>query len=65
MGLFFFYRDVSSAGLVIANHQDIRSEIDARTDSFTACIEMGNTLINKNHYASDEVFCSGSHLRLS
>uniref|UniRef100_A0A669E1R7 Spectrin beta chain n=1 Tax=Oreochromis niloticus TaxID=8128 RepID=A0A669E1R7_ORENI len=48
-------RDVSSAGLVIANHQDIRSEIDARTDSFTACIEMGNTLINKNHYASDEI----------
>ncbi|XP_030602691.1 spectrin family protein isoform X2 [Archocentrus centrarchus] len=48
-------RDVSSAGLVIANHQDIKSEIEARTDSFTACIEMGNTLINKNHYASDEI----------
>uniref|UniRef100_A0A672G014 Spectrin beta chain n=1 Tax=Salarias fasciatus TaxID=181472 RepID=A0A672G014_SALFA len=48
-------RDVSSAGLVIANHQDIKSEIETRADSFTACIEMGNTLINNNHYAADEV----------
>uniref|UniRef100_A0A3Q3JTU0 Spectrin beta chain n=1 Tax=Monopterus albus TaxID=43700 RepID=A0A3Q3JTU0_MONAL len=52
-------RDVSSAGLVIANHQDIKSEIEARADSFTACIEMGNTLINNNHYAADEVSFSG------
>ena len=48
-------RDVSSAGLVIANHQDIKSEIETRADSFTACIEIGNTLINNNHYAADEV----------
>lgn len=48
-------RDVSSAGLVIANHQDIKSEIETRADSFTVCIEMGNTLLNNNHYASDEV----------
>uniref|UniRef100_A0A3Q1ELG8 Spectrin beta chain n=1 Tax=Acanthochromis polyacanthus TaxID=80966 RepID=A0A3Q1ELG8_9TELE len=48
-------RDVSSAGLVIANHQDIKSEIETRADSFTACTEMGNTLINNNHYAADEV----------
>lgn len=50
-----FSRDVSSAGLVIANHQDIKSEIETRADSFTACIDMGNTLINNNHYAADEV----------
>uniref|UniRef100_A0A3Q3NDD0 Spectrin beta chain n=1 Tax=Labrus bergylta TaxID=56723 RepID=A0A3Q3NDD0_9LABR len=48
-------RDVSSAGLVINNHQDIKSEIDTRADSFTACNEMGNTLINNNHYAADEI----------
>uniref|UniRef100_A0A3Q1IT09 Spectrin beta chain n=1 Tax=Anabas testudineus TaxID=64144 RepID=A0A3Q1IT09_ANATE len=48
-------RDVSSAGLVIANHQDIKSEIETRADSFTACTEMGNTLINNNHYAADEI----------
>uniref|UniRef100_A0A8C3G9J2 Spectrin beta chain n=1 Tax=Cyclopterus lumpus TaxID=8103 RepID=A0A8C3G9J2_CYCLU len=48
-------RDVSSAGLVIANHQDIKSEIETRADSFTACIEMGNSLINNNHYAADEI----------
>ncbi|KAM3868814.1 spectrin family protein isoform 2-T2 [Diretmus argenteus] len=48
-------RDVSSAGLVIANHQDIKSEIETRADSFTACVDMGNSLINNNHYASDEI----------
>ncbi|XP_054610763.1 spectrin family protein isoform X1 [Dunckerocampus dactyliophorus] len=48
-------RDVSSAGLVIANHQDIKSEIETRADSFTACFDMGNTLINNNHYATDEI----------
>ncbi|XP_054482560.1 spectrin family protein isoform X1 [Anoplopoma fimbria] len=48
-------RDVSSAGLVIGNHQDIKSEIETRADSFTACIEMGKSLINNNHYAADEI----------
>lgn len=49
------HRDVSSAELVIGNHQDIKSEIDTRADSFTASIDMGNALINKSHYAADEV----------
>ncbi|XP_018607614.1 spectrin beta chain, non-erythrocytic 1-like isoform X2 [Scleropages formosus] len=48
-------RDVSSAGLVIANHQDIKSEIEARAVSFTVCKEMGATLISKGHYAADEI----------
>ncbi|GAA6102245.1 spectrin family protein isoform X2 [Tachysurus ichikawai] len=48
-------RDVSSAGLVIANHQDIKAEIEARSGSFTACTDMGHALINNNHYASDEI----------
>ncbi|XP_048883547.1 spectrin beta chain, non-erythrocytic 1-like isoform X1 [Brienomyrus brachyistius] len=48
-------RDVSSAGLVIANHQDIKSEMEARSDSFAACHEMGSMLIKNKHYASDEV----------
>ena len=50
------FREVSSAGLVIANHQDIKAEIEARAGSFTACTDMGNTLLNNNHYASDEVY---------
>uniref|UniRef100_A0A8C8A744 Spectrin beta chain n=1 Tax=Oryzias sinensis TaxID=183150 RepID=A0A8C8A744_9TELE len=48
-------RDVSSAELVIGNHQDIKSEIDTRADSFTAGIDMGNALLNKSHYAADEI----------
>uniref|UniRef100_A0AAY5EH14 Spectrin beta chain n=1 Tax=Electrophorus electricus TaxID=8005 RepID=A0AAY5EH14_ELEEL len=48
-------RDVSSAGLVIANHQDIKAEIEARAGSFTTCTDLGHTLLNNNHYASDEI----------
>ncbi|KAM5126626.1 spectrin beta chain, non-erythrocytic 1-like, partial [Mantella aurantiaca] len=48
-------RDVSSADLVIKNHQGIKAEVDARADSFTTCINLGNTLLEKNHYASDKI----------
>ena len=40
------------------NHQGIKAEIDARNDSFTACIELGKTLLARKHYASEEVECS-------
>ncbi|KAM4720867.1 spectrin beta chain, non-erythrocytic 2 isoform 2-T2 [Rhinophrynus dorsalis] len=48
-------RDVSSANLVIKNHQGIKAEVDARADSFTTCIDLGNSLLEKNHYASDKI----------
>ncbi|KAJ8372952.1 hypothetical protein AAFF_G00272760 [Aldrovandia affinis] len=48
-------RDVSSAGLVIAHHQDIKSEIETRAASFTACTDLGSTLIGNKHYARDEI----------
>lgn len=37
------------------NHQGIKAEIDARNDSFTACIELGKSLLARKHYASEEV----------
>lgn len=37
------------------NHQGIKAEIDARNDSFTACIELGKALLARKHYASEEV----------
>ncbi|KAE8607778.1 hypothetical protein XENTR_v10011283 [Xenopus tropicalis] len=48
-------RDVSSADLVIQNHLGIKAEVDARADSFTTCIDLGNSLLEKNHYASDKI----------
>ncbi|KAM8940469.1 spectrin beta chain, non-erythrocytic 2 isoform 1-T1 [Pelodytes ibericus] len=48
-------RDVSSADLVIKNHQGIKAEVDARADSFTTCIDLGNSFLEKNHYASDKI----------
>ncbi|XP_031418082.1 spectrin beta chain, non-erythrocytic 1 isoform X1 [Clupea harengus] len=48
-------RDVSSVELLMNNHQGIKAEIDARNDSFTACIEMGKSLLARKHYASEEI----------
>lgn len=50
-----FCRDVSSVELLMNNHQGIKAEIDARNDSFTACIELGKSLLARKHYASEEV----------
>ncbi|XP_039222171.1 spectrin beta chain, non-erythrocytic 2 isoform X1 [Crotalus tigris] len=48
-------RDVSAADLVIKNHQGIKAEMEARTDSFNACIAMGDDLLAKGHYASAKI----------
>ncbi|XP_021541246.1 spectrin beta chain, non-erythrocytic 2 isoform X1 [Neomonachus schauinslandi] len=48
-------RDVSSADLVIKNHQGIKAEIDARADRFSSCIDMGQGLLARSHYAAEEV----------
>lgn len=54
-------RDVSSVELLMNNHQGIKAEIDARNDSFTACIELGKSLLARKHYASDEVRDKPAH----
>uniref|UniRef100_A0A673Y9D9 Spectrin beta chain n=1 Tax=Salmo trutta TaxID=8032 RepID=A0A673Y9D9_SALTR len=48
-------QDVSSVELLMNNHQGIKAEIDARNDSFTACIELGKSLLARKHYASEEI----------
>lgn len=48
-------RDVSSADLVIKNQQGIKAEIEARADRFSSCIDMGQELLARNHYAAEEV----------
>ncbi|KAM6157995.1 spectrin beta chain, non-erythrocytic 2 [Rhynchocyon petersi] len=48
-------RDVSSADLVIKNHQGIKAEIEARADSFSTCISMGQELLARSHYAAEEI----------
>ncbi|XP_006860931.1 PREDICTED: spectrin beta chain, non-erythrocytic 2 [Chrysochloris asiatica] len=48
-------RDVSSADLVIKNHQGLKAEIEARADSFSTCINMGQELLTRSHYAAEEI----------
>lgn len=36
-------------------HQSRKVEIDGREESFNGVIKMGEELLAKNHYASDEV----------
>ncbi|EHB13805.1 Spectrin beta chain, brain 2 [Heterocephalus glaber] len=48
-------RDVSSADLVIKNQQSIKAEIEARADRFSSCIDMGQELLARSHYAAEEI----------
>ncbi|XP_068922540.1 spectrin beta chain, non-erythrocytic 2 isoform X2 [Petaurus breviceps papuanus] len=48
-------RDVSSADLMIKHHQGIKAEIEARADRFSSCVRLGQELLAKNHYASEEI----------
>lgn len=47
--------DVTGAEALLERHQDYRTEIDARSATFQAFEQFGNQLINKRHYASDDV----------
>ncbi|XP_072386610.1 spectrin alpha chain isoform X2 [Diabrotica undecimpunctata] len=48
-------KDVAGAEALLERHQEHRGEIDAREDSFKATTEAGQALLDKGHYASDEV----------
>ena len=48
-------RDVSGVELLMNNHQSLKAEIDAREDNFATCVSLGNELLNRNHYASEDI----------
>lgn len=48
-------KDVAGAEALLERHQEHRGEIDAREDSFAATTAAGKNLLEKGHYASDEV----------
>lgn len=48
-------KDVSGAESLLERHQEHRGEIDAREDSFTGTIAAGEQLLERGHYAGDEV----------
>ncbi|XP_013917103.1 PREDICTED: spectrin beta chain, erythrocytic isoform X1 [Thamnophis sirtalis] len=48
-------RDVSSVELLMKYHQDIKSEIATRDKSFTACIDLGKTLLQRKLHDAAEI----------
>ncbi|KAM5129946.1 spectrin beta chain, erythrocytic [Mantella aurantiaca] len=48
-------RDVSSVEFLIKYHQDLRAEIEARNTSYSSCVDLGETLLARNHPASEEI----------
>lgn len=48
-------RDVSSVELLMKYHQGIRAEIETRSKNFNACLELGESLLQREHQASEEV----------
>lgn len=49
-------RDVNSVDRVRARHEELRAEIETRQDRFNAVIRTGEDMIQKEHYAKDEVW---------
>lgn len=48
-------KDVAGAEALLERHQEHKGEIDAREDSFAATTEAGKQLLDKGHYAADEI----------
>lgn len=48
-------KDVAGAEALLERHQEHKGEIDAREDSFRATAEAGQLLLDREHYASEEV----------
>ncbi|XP_048831695.1 spectrin beta chain, erythrocytic isoform X1 [Brienomyrus brachyistius] len=48
-------RDVSSVELLMKYHQIIRSEIDTRNPKYNACVELGCSLLARQHRDSAEI----------
>lgn len=48
-------KDVAGAEALLERHQEHRGEIDAREDSFATITEAGKQLLERGHYAGDEV----------
>merc|ERR1711872_704443 len=48
-------KDVAGAEALLERHQEHKGEIDAREDSFKATDVAGESLVEKDHHAKDEV----------
>lgn len=48
-------KDVAGAEALIERHQEHKGEIDAREDSFRSTAEAGQVLLEREHYAAEEV----------
>ncbi|XP_059860383.1 spectrin beta chain, erythrocytic [Delphinus delphis] len=48
-------RDVSSVELLMKYHKGILAEMETRSKNFSACLELGESLLQRQHQASDEI----------
>uniref|UniRef100_A0A8C6RGM6 Spectrin beta chain n=1 Tax=Nannospalax galili TaxID=1026970 RepID=A0A8C6RGM6_NANGA len=48
-------RDVSSVELLLKYHQGIKAEINTRAKNFSTCLELGESLLQRQHQASEEI----------
>ena len=48
-------RDVTSVDMLKTSHQQLKAEIEAREDSFSAAIDTGRKMIDAGHFAKTDV----------
>ena len=54
-------RDVTSVDMLKKSHQQLKAEIEAREDSFSAAVDTGRKMIDAGHFAKTDV---GSQITL-
>lgn len=57
-------RDAASAQTLKAEHEAVKAEIEAREENFRLVMELGETMVQGDHYASQVCFASFMHLFL-
>lgn len=49
-------RDAASAQILKAEHEAVKAEIEAREESFQSVMELGEGMVQANHYATQVLF---------
>ena len=48
-------RDVTTVDMLKKSHHQLKAEIEAREDSFSAAVDTGRKMIDAGHFAKDDV----------
>lgn len=58
-------RDAASAQILKAEHEALKGEIEAREDSFSSVLDLGEAMVQTGHYAATVKYLSSGNLGIA